>query len=359
MLSYISAKEAAEKWNISQRRVSILCAEGRVEGAMMVGNMWIIPSTSEKPLDKRVSHADALIENSVKPFVKWVGGKGQLLEELQKHLPKENKYTKYAEPMVGGGALFFNVVSMGKFSQFYISDINKELINVYQVIKTNVEELISKLLEMQMSFLPMDENGRRYYYHLVRDKFNKIELNADNKIDKACLFLFLNKTCFNGLYRVNKKGQFNVPMGAYKNPNICDEENLKRVSSVLQSAEIVCGDYKKCFDFVDDKTFVYIDPPYRPISQTSAFTSYNTDTFDDNEQIRLAEFVKSLDKKGAMVMVSNSDPQNVNPTDKFFEDLYGDFKIDKVNAARAINSKGGGRGKIKELLICNYKEENK
>ncbi len=305
MLSYMSAKEAAEKWNISQRRVAILCGEKRIDGAMMVGNMWIIPSDAEKPMDKRTVRYEREHQITLKPFVKWVGGKGQLIDELEKLLPAngEKALSKYCEPMVGGGALLFNVLSKYDFAELYISDINPELINAYNVIKKNVIELISRLQEMQMVFLPMDGNGRKFYYYSIRDKFNSVKLADETAIEKASYFIFLNKTCFNGLYRVNRNGQFNVPMGAYKNPMICDEENLLNISKVLQNVTIVCGDYTLSKDFIDRDTFVYLDPPYRPISGTSAFTSYNADAFDDAEQIRLAKFIDEINATGAKIVL--------------------------------------------------------
>lgn len=355
MLSFMSAKEAAEKWNISQRRVSVLCSENRIDGAMMVGNMWIIPSAAEKPIDKRTVRYEKEQSISLKPFVKWVGGKSQLINELEKMLPTDGEkvLTKYCEPMVGGGALFFNILSKYDFEQLYISDINAELINAYQVIKTNVDNLIERLQEMQMLFLPMDENGRKFYYYSMRDKFNTTKLSDTTAVDKAAYFIFLNKTCFNGLYRVNRKGQFNVPMGAYKNPKICDEENLRSIHEVLQNVTIVCGDYSFSKQFIDKDTFVYLDPPYRPLSETSAFTSYNSDTFDDNEQIRLAEFIDEINAIGAKIVLSNSDPKNVNPNDTFFDELYKAYSIKRVAASRMINSNADRRGKINELLICN------
>ena len=355
MLSFISAKEAAEKWEISQRRVAILCSENRIDGAMMVGNMWIIPSTAEKPIDKRTVRYEKEIKTELKPFLKWVGGKGQLINEIEKLLPidGEKVLTKYAEPMVGGGALLFNILSKYDFEELYISDINAELINAYIVVRDNIDLLVEKLTEMQAIFLPMNENGRKYFYYNARDKFNALQLSQETAVEKATLFIFLNKTCFNGLYRVNKKGQFNVPMGAYKNPTICDENNLRNISNALQNVEIVCGDYTLSESFIDNNTFVYIDPPYRPISETSAFTSYNSDSFDDNEQIRLSQYIERIDKVGAKVVLSNSDPKNVNPDDMFFDDLYKSFKIHRVEATRAINSKAEKRGKISELLICN------
>lgn len=355
MLSFISAKEAAEKWNISQRRVSVLCSENRIDGAMMVGKMWIIPSTAEKPVDKRTVRYEKEHAVSLKPFVKWVGGKSQLIGELEKLLPVgcEKVLSKYCEPMVGGGALFFDILSKYDFEQLYISDINAELINAYQVIKGNVDELIDKLQEIQMLFCPMDESGRKYYYYSIRDKYNGTCLCDTSAIEKASYFIFLNKTCFNGLYRVNRKGQFNVPMGAYKNPTICDEENLRNIHDALQNVTIVCGDYTLSKQFIDKDTFVYIDPPYRPISETSAFTSYNTDSFDDAEQIRLAKFVDEMNTSGAKIVLSNSDPKNVNPEDTFFDELYKAYHIRRISASRMINSKVEARGKINELLICN------
>ena len=355
MLSYMSAKEAAEKWNISQRRVSVLASENRINGAMMVGNMWIIPSNAEKPIDKRTVRYEKNKTVTLKPFVKWVGGKSQLVEQIEKMLPTagEKVLTKYAEHMVGGGALFFSILSKYDFEELYISDINAELINAYQAVKSDVDNLIAKLNEMQMLFLPMDENGRKYFYYTVREKFNSTTLTEETATEKAAQFIFLNKTCFNGLYRVNRKGQFNVPMGAYKNPTICDDENLRNIHDALQNVTIVCGDYSLSKSFIDKETFVYLDPPYRPISETSAFTSYNIDAFDDNEQIRLAKFIDEINLSGAKIVLSNSDPKNVNEEDNFFDDLYKNYKINRVEASRAINSKGDKRGKINELLICN------
>lgn len=332
MLSYISAKEAAEKWNISPRRVSVLASENRIKGAMMVGKMWIIPADAEKPIDKRTVRYEKLKMVTLKPFVKWVGGKSQLVEQIEKMLPTDGErvLTKYAEPMVGGGALFFSVLSKFNFEELYIGDINAELINAYQVVKNDVENLIAKLNEMQILFLPMDENGRKYFYYTVREKFNSTTLTEETATEKAAQFIFLNKTCFNGLYRVNKKGQFNVPMGAYKNPTICDDENLRNIHEALQNVTIVCGDYSLSKSFIDKETFVYLDPPYRPISDTSGFTAYNTDIFDDNEQIRLANFIDEINLSGAKIVLSNSDPKNINEEDNFFNELYKNYKINRV-----------------------------
>lgn len=355
MFDYISARDIANKWNISQRRVAILCMEGRIKNAKKLGNMWLVPDTAEKPIDKRTIRYEKQKKVELKPFVKWVGGKGQLVSQLEKHMPTngEKVLTKYAEPFVGGGALLFNILSKYNFEEIYISDTNKELINAYNIVKNNVKELITLLTEMQQTYIPMDENNRKSYYYNARHRFNSLMLSKDTAIEKASLFIFLNKTCFNGLYRVNKKGQFNVPMGAYKKPTICDEKNLRNVSQALQNVNIVCADYSYAKDFIDKNTFVYLDPPYRPLSQTASFTSYNADCFDDNEQKRLAQFIDEINLSGTKIMLSNSDPQNVNPEDTFFEELYKAYTINKIEATRAINSKGDSRGKIKELLICN------
>ena len=355
MLRYMSAKEAAEEWNISQRRVATLCSEERIEGAMMVGNMWIIPSNASKPIDMRTAENHARIERSAKPFIKWVGGKSQLLHDIDTLLQKKELggIRKYAEPMVGGGALLFHMLANYSFDEVYISDINGELINCYNVVRDSVDQLIFMLDKMQTLFLPMNDAERKYFYYNVREQFNNTVLDESTSVLKAALFIFLNKTCFNGLYRVNKKGQFNVPIGAYKRPTICDEVNLRNVSRALDHVVIRCGDFTDAMLFIDEKTLVYIDPPYRPISKTSSFTAYNENDFDDDEQRRLAQFVRALDSKGANIILSNSDPHNADEDDKFFEELYNGFHINKVEATRMINSKGTGRNKISELLICN------
>ena len=202
----------------------------------------------------------------------------------------------------------------------------------------------------------MDTEHRKSYYLAKRERFNHLKVNGDESIniEKAALMIFLNKTCFNGLFRVNKKGLFNVPMGAYKNPMICDEENLRAVSEKLQSVKIVCGDYKESADFIDANTFVYFDPPYRPITDTASFTAYTENLFSDEEQIELARFVDDMHRKGARVVISNSDPKNSNTDDDFFDNIYSSHKIKRVEATRMINCNSEARGKIKELLISNF-----
>ena len=292
-----------------------------------------------------------------KPFIKWVGGKGQLLPEINKLYPIELGKTinKYAEIFIGGGAVLFDILSKYKLDEVYISDKNLELINTYKSIRDSVDILIKSLKEMEEDYIPLNDENRKIYYYERRQKYNNLKINIEeNNIEKASLFIFLNKTCFNGLYRVNKKGEFNVPMGAYKNPKICDEENLKNVSMVLKNVKIIYADYRESKDFIDEKTFVYIDPPYRPLNPTSSFTSYTENDFSDKEQIELTEYIDVLNKKGAKIVISNSDPKNNNIDDNFFDELYKNYNINRVKATRMLNSNASLRGAINELLITNY-----
>lgn len=356
-MEFMSAREAADKWGISQRRVAVLCSEQRIAEATMVGNMWIIPSTAEKPIDARSTRYNKTEGKAVKPFLKWAGGKGQLIKEIEQYYPFGNsKITKYAEPFVGGGAVLFDILSRYDLKEVYISDINAELINTYRVIRDNIDDLIEIISAMQNDFIPLDTEHRKEYYLDKRNRFNELKVNGDEKIniEKAALMIFLNKTCFNGLFRVNKKGLFNVPMGAYKNPLICDENNLRVVSEKLQKVTIVYGDYRESADFIDENTFVYFDPPYRPITDTASFTAYTENLFNDDAQIELARFVDEMDKKGAKIVISNSDPKNSNADDNFFDNIYSAYKIKRIEATRMINCNGEARGKIKELLICNF-----
>ena len=356
-MDFMSAREAAGRWCISQRRVAVLCSENRIDNATMVGNMWIIPTTAKKPIDARHTRYTKHDEKKVKPFLKWAGGKGQLLSEIEKYYPFENgEITKYAEPFVGGGAVLFDVLSKYDLKVAYISDINAELINAYRIIRDDIDKLIDMLMVMQHKFVPMNTDDRKAYYLKKREHFNTLKVNGNENanIEKAALLIFLNKTCFNGLFRVNKKGLFNVPMGSYKNPVICDEKNLRAVSGKLQNVTIVCGDYRESADFIDDSTFVYFDPPYRPITDTSSFTAYTENIFSDEEQIELAKFVDDMHRKGAKVVISNSDPKNSNTEDDFFDNIYSSHKIKRVEATRMINCNSEARGKIKELLISNF-----
>jgi DNA adenine methylase len=290
-----------------------------------------------------------------KPFVKWAGGKSQILAEIRAKYPQElgRRIRKYAEPFVGGGAVLFDILNHYTVDEVYISDINRELIHTYTTIRDNAPHLIEALREMEARYHVANEERRREIYYASRDKFNSLKLTADASVEMAALFIFLNRTCFNGLYRVNALGRYNVPQGSYKMPCICDEGNIRAVSEKLQGATIVGGDYKQSAAFIDDKTFVYFDPPYRPLSTTASFTSYAQNGFDDTAQSNLAAFANDLTARGAYVLASNSDPTNTNETDKFFDILYANFQITRIQATRAINSVAAGRGKVRELLIVN------
>ncbi len=354
-MEYMSAKEAADKWGISQRRVAVLCSENRVSDATMIGNMWLIPSTAKKPIDARSTRCIGYEEKNARPFLKWAGGKGQLLKEIEKYYPFDSKITKYCEPFVGGGAVLFDVLNKYDPKEIYISDINMNLINTYSVVRDDIDELINILSKLQNEYLVLDNSERKKYYMSKRKQFNELRLCSDTDVNvtKAALMIFLNKTCFNGLFRVNRKGEFNVPIGSYKNPMICDESNLRAASATLRNVTIVCGDYRESESFIDEHTFVYFDPPYRPLTQTAGFTAYNENHFNDEAQIELAEYVNALNEKGAKIVVSNSDPRNANENDDFFDDIYSSYTIRRVEAIRTINSKGNARGKIRELLISN------
>jgi len=296
--------------------------------------------------------------DAAKPFVKWAGGKSQLLDEIRNRYPEElgKKITRYCEPFVGGGAVFFDIVSSHSFEEILINDINPDLINTYFQIRDNVDSVASTLSDFRADYNDLEQAKREEYYYEKRKRFNDLRRDSDKStnIERASLFIFLNKTCFNGLYRVNGKGDFNVPVGRHKKLSIYDKTNICNVSKSLQNVTITCGDYKKCEDFIRKDTFVYIDPPYRPLSNTASFTSYALDGFTDKDQIELGDFINRIDAKGATVAVSNSDPKNSDVDDNFFDDLYKKYYIDRVDAKRMINSKGNDRGIIKEIIVINY-----
>jgi len=230
----------------------------------------------------------------------------------------------------------------------------------YRVIQRSVKKLISELEALESDYLSKNDKERESFYYEVRNAFNRQlpEINFNTYqtgwIKRAAWIIFLNRTCFNGLFRLNQRGEFNVPFGKYKNPDILNEDNLNDVATLLKATQIHRGDFVTCRKFIDDHTFVYFDPPYRPLNETSSFTSYSKHGFSDNDQIRLAEFFKELDAKGAKIMLSNSDPKNENPGDSFFDDLYSGYYIERVPAKRMINCNGSGRGNINELIITNY-----
>lgn len=274
------------------------------------------------------------------PYVKWAGGKTQLLSEIDKTIPSE--FNQYFEPFLGGGAMFFHIIS-NKDIQFtaYLSDVNEELINAFNVIKNDVEKLIEVLKNHEVEY---KKNPLEYYYEL------RSNIKSTNNIQRAARFITLNKTCYNGLYRVNKKGIFNVPIGRYKNPVICDSDNLKKVSVALRysKAQIQVSDYKVILlQKAEEDDFIYLDPPYNPTSSTASFTDYTNTGFNDNDQKELADIFKKLDDRKCKVLLSNSDTPLIRK-------LYCDFTIQDVQALRAINCKGSKRVGHKELLIRNY-----
>ena len=274
-----------------------------------------------------------------RPFVKWVGGKGKLVPQILEHFPEE--YNDYYEPFVGGGALFFAVSP----PVARISDLNTVLISAYTRIKHDVEGLIMELKVLEdtyRSLVLLDE--KKELYLEKRAEFNALE-NTDPR--KVALLIFLNKTCFNGMYRENSKGGFNVPFGKHLNPTICDEVNLRNVADALQDVSISLASYQDAIKNVKPGDFVYFDPPYHPLNVTSSFTSYHADGFSAKDQEQLRDTFKALSEKGCKVMLSNSDSEFIN-------ELYKDFNVHKIYAARSINANGSGRGKIQEVLVTNY-----
>ncbi len=263
----------------------------------------------------------------IKSPIKWAGGKGQLLEQFEPFLPK--KFDLYIEPFVGGGALFFHILP----SNAILIDMNLDVVNFYNVVKNNLEELINDLRK--------HKNERNYYYMM-----RSLNPESLDPIQRASRFLYLNKTAYNGLWRVNKKGKFNVPFGRYKNPKICDEDNLRNVSLALKDISVIWGDFSIALDHAKSNTFVYFDPPYDPISKTSNFTSYSG-TFGVEDQIRLSECFKALDKKGCLLMLSNSNTPLIRK-------LYVDYEIHVIKARRMINSKVTGRGEVEEIIVRNF-----
>ena len=293
-----------------------------------------------------------------KPFLKWAGGKRQLISEIEKRLPSEiNEVETYVEPFIGGGALLFHMLENYNFKQIHISDINLELVLCYKQLQSSVDDVISSLEKLVDEF-PSTTEERSDYFYKIRDLWNSnldIESMTDEeRSSRVAQMIFLNKTCFNGLFRLNRSGKFNVPTGRYKNPSFPSAESLKEVNQALKGVIIHHASYEKCLEWVDDKSFVYFDPPYRPLSKTSSFISYSKGDFNDDNQTELASLTKELHKKNVSFLLSNSDPKNTVKDDEFFDELYSDFQIDRVFASRAINSNPDRRGKISELLIKNY-----
>lgn len=291
-----------------------------------------------------------------KPFLKWAGGKTQLINDIKKVLPKEfTKYKfNYIEPFVGSGAvLFWMLNNFPKIEKAIINDINADLTNTYKVISHSPFELISILNQFQNEYHSLEDNSeiKKEYYLEKRENFNSRKFS---NTEQAAFFIFLNRTCFNGLYRVNKNNFFNVPIGSYKKPTICDAENILAVSESLKKVEILTGDYQQTLDFAERPALFYFDPPYKPLSKTSSFNSYSKDDFNDDEQIRLRDFCKKLDSLNHYWILSNSDLKGKDIDDNFFDEIYNNFNINRVFAKRSINANPEKRGVLTELLITNY-----
>jgi DNA adenine methylase len=301
---------------------------------------------------------------TARPFLKWAGGKSQLLSQFERYYPPELRcgaIRRYVEPFVGGGAVFLDVVQRYDVRQATLIDVNLELILAYRVVRRAPGQLIDRLRAIHDHYYALSEGEREPYYYAMRDAYNALRHGVDPDrfsdawVARTAHLIFLNKTCYNGLYRVNSKGAFNVPCGRYVRPAILDEENLLALSTLLQRTELIAGEFGRAEAFVDDDTFVYFDPPYRPLSPTAHFTSYARRRFDDEDQVALGHFYAHLDRTcRAKLMLSNSDPVNVDPGDDFFQRLYGAFHIHRVRANRTINARANKRGKVSELLITNY-----
>jgi len=300
---------------------------------------------------------------TARPFLKWAGGKSQLLGQLEGHFPPDlcnGEIRRYIEPFVGSGAVFFKVRQAYPIQEIILADVNIELILAYRTIQQDVESLVAALSDLQQRYLTLTEDERREFFYQVRQQYNQareqvsVESCQSAWLSRTAQMLFLNRTCYNGLFRLNAAGAFNVPFGRYTNPRLLDADNLRTVSRLLQGVSINYGDFTAIESNVDAATFVYFDPPYRPISKTARFTSYSRTSFNDTEQLRLAHFYRRLDGLGAKLMLSNSDPHNLDPGDDFFEQAYAGYRIERVQAGRNINSQSQKRGPISELVILNY-----
>lgn len=274
-----------------------------------------------------------------KPFLKWVGGKARLAPQLHALMPAG--YKNFHEPFAGGAALFFYAGP----KQAVLNDINPALMGAFKNIKDKPDELIDCLQAKQAAYYAQGEEERRVFYYQMRNEFNAIKSPAS--LQKSCLLIFLNKTCYNGMYRENSKGGFNVPFGNYKQPNICDAETILADSRALQNVALTSEPFEDIVKTAKKGDFVYFDPPYHPLTKTSSFTSYSESGFNESDQVRLKDIFDALHKKGCYVMLSNS-------STSFIKDIYANYRQETVMAARAINSKAAGRGKIEELVILNY-----
>ena len=293
------------------------------------------------------------------PFLKWAGGKRQLMKKIELRLPDDlDSYNTYVEPFIGGGAVLFHLLEKYDFDNVHISDLNPELILCYEILKLDAKSVIKNLNKLIEAY-PEEIDDRKEVYYKIRADWNEDvdnikSLSKSKKVKRVSQMIFLNRTCFNGLFRVNRKGEFNVPIGNYKKPSFPKAENLLAVQKALENVTIHLSSFENCESWVDKYTFIYFDPPYRPLSATSHFVSYSKGEFNDENQKQLAETFRSLDEKNIKLLLSNSDPKNTVPDDEFFDELYSGFNIQRVSANRAINSNPNKRGIITELLISNY-----
>ena len=293
---------------------------------------------------------------NVKPFIKWVGGKSQLIGQLDAQLPADFDSLEdvtYIEPFVGGGAmLFYMLQHYPNINHAIINDINPDLTTCYRTVRDNPNELIASLQDIENTYFSLNtEEARKEFFIVVRNRYNEKNLDP---IENTTKFFFLNKTCFNGLYRVNKKGLFNVPFGRYSNPTICNPETILKDSELLQRVEILNGDFEETFKYAQGNTLFYFDPPYRPLNDTSSFNNYAKEAFNDDAQIRLKKYCDRINDAGFKFMLSNSDGKSVNREDNFFDVLYAAYQIERVLASRSINSNPNKRGELTEILVRNY-----
>lgn len=339
----LTVKEVADYLQMSKEKVYKLAQQGKIPVSRIENqwrfrldrlNAWL--DANELGRISVITHPlSSQVPLKAEPFLKWAGGKGQLLRQYEAYFPE--KFNNYLEPFVGGGAVFFHLYNTGRLNngkRIILIDSNDELINCYRVIKEDVGQLINLLNSSKFA------NKEKIFYRIRAEE-------PTDKIERAARTIYLNKTCFNGLYRVNSKGKFNVPFGRYKNPVICNADNLRAVSMALKNVEILCDDFTACLEFAKKDDFVYFDPPYQPLNKTSSFTSYTKESFNEEHQKKLSELYCKLDNRGCKVMLSNSDT-------RFIAKLYAGFKIKRVLAKRAINCKASGRGEISELVILNY-----
>lgn len=268
------------------------------------------------------------------PFVKWAGGKGRLLSQLRPLLPRGVEHMRHVEPFVGGGALFFS----RQPGRALLTDINPSLVSTYQAVRDDVDTVIRALQGLARG------HSKDAYYE-VRERYN--QGRRLSKARRAAMFIYLNKTCFNGLHRVNRKGEFNVPVGSYKNPRIVDESGLRTASELLRTASIERAGFEHLLESAKPGDFVYFDPPYEPVSETASFTAYSSGGFGRQDQTRLRDVYRALDRRGCKLMLSNSDVP-------FIRELYADFQVDTVAAPRAINCNAKKRGKVSEVVVRNY-----